>query len=188
VLLTTCSKRFGVVHKVNKVIRRKSFLGPLKILILVSILSGMKFSLTAIGKRKPVTRVALHIIFWVCIVFYFAWGLGLAKNTQEGFLYSLLYLPGNLLMTYSLLYFLTPGYLVRKKYIHFFTGLVLLVIICSCYAVFANMIMGASPGNFKQTSVDTGQNVLPFINVAGIAFPIKFLENWRMQRRQTTVA
>jgi hypothetical protein len=173
---------------VNMVIRRKSFLGPLKILILVSILSGMNFSLTAIEKRKPVTRVVLHIIFWVCIVFYFAWGFGLAKNTREGFLYSLLYLPGNLLMTYTLLYFLTPVYLVRKKYIYFFTGLLLLLIICSCYAVFANMLMGVSPGNFKQTSVDTGQNVLPFINVAGIAFSIKFLENWRMQRRQTTVA
>ncbi|MGH2564829.1 MAG: hypothetical protein ACRDE5_09960, partial [Ginsengibacter sp.] len=127
--------------------------------------NGMSFSLTAIAKRKPVTRVTLHIIFWVCIVFYFAWGFGLAKNTREGFLYSLLYLPGNLLMTYTLLYFLTPVYLVRKKYVHFFAGLALLLIICSCYAVFANMLMGVSLGNFKQTSVETGKNVLPFVNV-----------------------
>ena len=150
--------------------------------------SGMSFSLTAIAKRKPVTRVAFHILFWVCIVFYFAWGFGLAKNTREGFLYSLLYLPGNLLMTYTLLYFLTPVYLVRKKYVHFFAGLALLLIICSCYAVFANTLMGVSPGKFKETSVYTGQNVLPFIHVAGIAFSIKFLENWRMQRKQTMAA
>lgn len=148
----------------------------------------MSFSFTAIARRKPVTRVALHLIFWVCIVCYLAWGFGLAKNTREGFLYSLLYLPGNLLMTYTLLYFLTPKYLVRKKYIQFFAGLALLLLICSCYAVFANMLMGVSPGNFKRTSVDTGQNVLPFIHVAGIAFSIKFLQNWRLQRHETTVA
>jgi len=170
------------------VIRRKSFLARFNILILVLIPSGMNFSFTAIAKRKPATRIALHIIFWVCIVFYFAWGFGLAKNTREGFQYSLLYLPGNLLMTYTLLYFLTPVYLVRKKYLFFFAGLALLLIICSCYAVLANMLMGVQPVNFKQTNVDTGQNVLPFINVAGIAFSIKFLENWRLQRRQTSLA
>lgn len=141
-----------------------------------------------IDKRKRFTRVSLHIIFWICAVFYFAWGFGFEKNIWGGFIHALLFLPGAMIMTYTLLYFLTPAFLVKKKYLLFFIGLIILAGICSCYAVLANLGMGVVPKSFQSTTLDTGENILPFINVAGFAFSIKFLLNWRQQKQQTITA
>ena len=138
--------------------------------------------------KKLLKRVSLHLIFWICIVCYFTWGFGLRGNVKRGFFNALLYLPGHMIMTYTLLYFLTPRYLVKKKYIPFFTGLLLLIAVCFCYAALANLTVGVLPNSFKGVSLDVGQNVLPFIHVAGIAFSIKFLDNWHRQKQQTMEA
>ncbi|MDE3213253.1 MAG: histidine kinase [Bacteroidota bacterium] len=139
-------------------------------------------------KRNLLIRVILHLIFWIGIVFYFAWGFGFGNNIRLGFLNALLYLPGHMIMTYSLLYFLTPVFLEKKKYVSFFIGLAALLLVCACYVALANLTIEVLPGSYKGASLGTGQNVLPFIHVAAIAFSIKFLGNWNRQRQQTIEA
>jgi len=152
------------------------------------IFCAMSVKLKYAGKKKVFQRVLLHILFWICIVCYFTWGFGLGANVKLGFYNVLLYLPGHMIMTYTLLYFLTPRYLVKKKYIAFFTGLLLLILVCFCYAVLANLTIDVLPDSFKGATLNTGQNILPFIHVAGIAFSIKFLGNWNRQKQMTIEA
>src|SRR5579872_5345142 len=72
-------------------------------------------------------RLSRHLVFWIVALF----GLGLVGlgvrplfNVQvstgtisEQILQPLLYLPGQLLLVYVLLYWVIPGYLLRSRYI-----------------------------------------------------------------------
>jgi len=148
----------------------------------------MTFLLQPSQSKPLLTRIVLHLLFWVAIVFYFAWGFGFGSNAIISLLSSLFYLPGHMFMMYSLLYFLTPRYLVKKKYVSFAVGLVLVVLICAAYAAAANLSLIANKTRFNGVTLDTGRNILPFIHVAGIAFSIKFLNYWHQQKQQTIEA
>jgi hypothetical protein len=138
--------------------------------------------------KKLLTRFGLHLMFWVAIVFYFAWGFGFRGDATQSLLSSLFYLPGHMFMMYSLLYFLTPRYLVKKKYVSFAIGLVVVIIVCAGYAAAANLSLIANKNRFSGVTLDTGRNILPFIHVAGLAFSIKFLNYWHQQKQQTIEA
>ena len=138
----------------------------------------------SIKTNKLLIRILLHVAFWVAIVTYFAWGFGFNVNTKTSFISALLFLPGHMIMMYSLLYFLTPRYLVQKKYLQFVIGLLIVLLICAGYAALANVALVANRNIFTGVTLDTGRNILPFIHVAGIAFSIKFLNFWHQQKRQ----
>lgn len=148
----------------------------------------MADSLNALQQNKMLTRVGLHLLFWIGIVVYFAWGFGISGNTRASFTNALFYVPGQMIMTYALLYFLTPRYLEKKKYLAFVLGLVVVIVICAAYASLANLTLAVHKNKFSGVRLDTGRNILPFIHVAGIAFSIKFLNYWHRQKQKTIEA
>lgn len=136
--------------------------------------------------RRITKTFFLHLLFWGFIVTYFAWGFGLDVDPRRSFASAAFYLPGHVIMVYTLLYFLVPRYLLQRKFSHFAIGFVILVLICALYTVLAQLsvqndaLQGATP--------TVGRNILPFIHVGAIAASIKLLKYWYFQRRQTVEA
>ena len=148
----------------------------------------MDKSIKHIHWRALLRKVMLHLLFWVMIVTYFAWGFGFNVNYKASILNALLYLPGHMFIVYVLLYFLVPRYLIRgKKYVHFFIGLFIAVACCTCYAMAMQLALTAN-NNFRGFTMSTGRSILPFFHVAGIAISIKLLSYWYEQKQQTLEA
>jgi sensor histidine kinase YesM len=131
--------------------------------------------------------LALHLLFWVIVVIYFAWGFGLQSNPIRSLINASFFLPGFFLMVYSLLYFLVPRYLLQRKFLSFFIGFLVLLTLCSIYTILAQLSLDDSQ-TFKGMNLTIGRNVLPFVHVAGIALSIKLFFYWYQQRMQTIEA
>ncbi|MCX2742170.1 sensor histidine kinase [Pontibacter anaerobius] len=131
--------------------------------------------------------IGLHILFWILIVLYFAWGFGLGIDPMKSIYNALFFLPGHIIMVYSLLYFLVPRFLLHRKYWQFFLGVIILVALCGAYTVVAQLSVLSDP-RLQGASFSVGRNILPFVHVAGIATSIKLLKYWYVQRRQTLEA
>jgi hypothetical protein len=136
---------------------------------------------------KLVRTIGLHILFWILVVLYFAWGFGLGVDPMKSIFNALFFLPGHLIMVYCLLYFMVPKYLLNRQYWQFFLGLAILVAICGGYTVLAQLSLTGDP-RLQGASFTVGRNVLPFIHIAGIAASIKLLKFWYVQRKQTLEA
>lgn len=132
--------------------------------------------------------IGLHILFWILVVFYFAWGFGLDLNPMKSILNALFFLPGHLIMVYTLLYFLVPKFLLSRQYLPFFSGFIMLVVICALYTVLAQLSLWGGDPKLQGATISVGRNVLPFIHVAAIAASIKLLKFWYVQKRYTLEA
>ena len=139
------------------------------------------------GNLKWLKRLLLHLLFWIIIVTYFAWGFGFNTDLTTSFLNALMYLPGHIIIVYSLVYFLIPRFLIKRKYIYFFSGFLLALTFCMLYAKTAQLVI-ESNSVFKGFNMTTGRNILPFIHVAAIAISINLLKYWWMQQQQTMEA
>jgi sensor histidine kinase YesM len=137
-------------------------------------------------KRKAV-QILLHVLFWTIIVTYFAWGFGFGVDYKAAFLNAILYLPGFIFIVYILIYFLIPRYLIKRKYIQFFIGLILAVAICMIYSWAIELTITAKD-KFEGVTMATGRAILPYIHVAGIAISINLLNYWYRQKQKTTEA
>ena len=140
-----------------------------------------------INLRALFKRIMIHVLFWVLIVLYFAWGFGFHTGFKDSILNAMFYLPGDMLMVYTLIYFLIPRYLINKKYGKFFTGLLLALGCCALYA-WATHLALSTDEEFKGFNMAVGMNVLPFVHVSGIAISIKLLSFWYKQKQQTIEA
>ena len=133
------------------------------------------------------SRVMLHLLFWVLIVTWYAWGFGLDEDPEKAFTNALSFLPGHLIMVYVLLYYLIPKFLLQEKFWHFLLGLLVLVVVCATYAKLSRLSLTTimqRPG----FSLSVGRNVLPFVHTGAIAASIKLLKYWYLQRKQTIEA
>lgn len=77
-----------------------------------------------------IPRVGKHILFWLAFITFFAVLYGsFNEDYFKQFQIQLLYLPEKLLATYLTIYFLLPRYLLKEKYLTFFSllGLILLI-------------------------------------------------------------
>lgn len=132
--------------------------------------------------------IGLHILFWVLIVFYFAWGFGFQTvGPRIAFLNALFFLPGHMIMVYGLLYFLVPKYLLQQKFWHFLVGFLILIFICACYAILMQLSISGVK-KFAGVSISAGRNIMPFIHVGAIAAAIKLLKYWYLQKKRTVEA
>ena len=129
----------------------------------------------------------LHLIFWIFVVTYFAWGFGLRTNPVKSFINASFYLPGFFLMVYSLLYLLIPRFLLKKKFLSFFIGLFIVLSTCIFYTIIAELSLDGTK-TFRGMTLSEGRNVLPFLHVGGFAVSIKLLQYWYIQRKQTLEA
>jgi len=132
-------------------------------------------------------RIMIHVLFWILIVLYFAWGFGFHTGFKDSILNAMFYLPGDMLMVYTLIYFLIPRYLINKKYGKFFSGLFLGLACCAFYAWATHLALSTDEA-FKGFEMTVGMNVLPFVHVSGIAISIKLLSFWYKQKQQTIEA
>ncbi len=131
--------------------------------------------------------VFLHLLFWVLIVTWFAWGFGLYVDPKKSFLNAMFFLPGHFIVVYPLLYFLIPRYLFHHKYWQFFLGVLVLVFLAVCYTAIGQLSV-QDMRDFKDANFVIGRNVLPFVHVGALAASIKILKHWYVQRRQTLEA
>lgn len=139
-------------------------------------------------KRLKILKIiSLHLVFWLLVVIYFAWGFGLDIDPKQSFINALFYLPGHLIMVYTLLYFLVPRFLLKRKFWQFFIGFIILVLICASYTVLAQLSVN-SDASLGGAKLSVGRNILPFIHVGAIAASIKLLKYWYFQRKQTLEA
>lgn len=136
---------------------------------------------------NPFKTVGLHILFWIIIVFYFAWGFGLNFEPKQSILNALFFLPGHLIIVYTTLYFLVPKFLLQRKYWQFFLGFTILIAICALYTILAQLSIAGDPTKAGAT-ISVGRNVLPFIHVTAIAASIRLLKFWYMQKKYTLEA
>ena len=137
------------------------------------------------GKRYK--TIGLHILFWILVVLYFAWGFGLGVQPMKSILNALFFVPGHLIMVYSLLYFLVPKFLLHRKYWQFFLGFIILIGICGLYTVGAQLSLTGDP-SLQGATFTVGRNILPFIHIAAIAASIKLLKFWYIQKKRTLEA
>jgi len=76
-------------------------------------------------------RVLQHVLFWVTHVVFYAWLYGSFEDKYQQFFFEeIIYLPGKMLFTYFVLYFLLPRFLLSGKYWNF-----LLWILASSFAI-----------------------------------------------------
>ena len=136
---------------------------------------------------KLARKVGTHLLFWLLIFIYFAWGFGLQVNLERSVLNTLAYLPGYVLMVYPLLYFLIPRFLLKRKIWHFLFGFAVLVLLCALYAGFGQLAVNGVP-RLAGVSITVGRNVLPFVHVGALAASGKLLKYWYLQRKQTLEA
>jgi LytS/YehU family sensor histidine kinase len=129
----------------------------------------------------------LHLLFWVLVVTYFAWGFGLDINPKASFINALFFLPGHLIMVYAMLYFLIPRFLLKRRFWQFFLGFFVLILICVLYTILAQLSV-SNTRNFQGATLTVGRNILPFIHIAAIAASIKLLKHWYFQRKETLEA
>ncbi len=139
-------------------------------------------------KRTTLIRtILLHVLFWIFVITYFAWGFGLNIDPVRSFINASFYLPGFFLMVYTLLYFLIPRYLLQRKFLSFFIGLSIVLGVCVLYTIVAQLSVDASK-TLTGMTLKTGRNVLPYLHVGGIATSIKLLIYWYQQKQQTLEA
>lgn len=132
-------------------------------------------------------KISLHVLFWMIIVTYFAWGFGLDVHPKQSFINAMFFLPGHFIMVYTLLYFLVPKYLLQQRFGYFFLGLLLTVTLCALYIILAQLSVNNNP-SLSGANITVGRNILPFIHVGAIAASIKLLKYWYFQRKKTIKA
>lgn len=84
--------------------------------------------------------ILLHLLFWVVIVTYFAWGFDLDVHPKASFIIALYFLPGHMIMVYILRYFLVPKYLLQRKFWQFLLGFPILELI---YAILGQLSLNS---------------------------------------------
>lgn len=133
-------------------------------------------------------NILLHLLFWVIVVFYFAWGFGFKENPKGSIINGIFLLPGHLIMVYTILYFLVPRYLLQRKFLHFSIGMIFLITICFfVYTTITELSIGKLR-DIRRSYFTVGRNIMPFLHIAGIALSIKLLKYWYVQRKQTIEA
>ena len=138
------------------------------------------------AKHDRIKKLLLHFLFWLIVLMYFAWGFGAGIDFTSSFINILMYLPGFMLLVYSLIYFLIPRYLIKKKYWQFFAALSVVLLLCMGYSEIVQTLIKSKI--FNGLTMRKGRGVLPFIHVAGIAISINLLQYWYQQKQQTIEA
>jgi hypothetical protein len=141
-------------------------------------------------------RLARHAAFWI-LMFIYQGGVDFIVPTflegaddnvlQEALQLVILYMPGQIILVYSLLYFIIPNYFLKSRYV---TGIFLLILFCGLaglanefsYRMFFNE-------SFMQFS-SSGKHSLGMhrvLGVAGFAGCIKFMKFWYEKESLNTI-
>ena len=139
-----------------------------------------------INWRSVTKKLLLHLLFWILILLYFSWGLGLNGGIRSVINMSF-FLPGFFIMVYSLFYFLVPRFLLQRRFLAFFIGLAIVVAICVIYTTLAQTFINNTE-ELKGMVITQGKKIAPYLHVGGIALSIKLLIYWYQQKERTVEA
>lgn len=122
--------------------------------------------------QKYILIIAGHILFWVAVYYFYAYFLGFgSSNTRYVNLFSGFLMPVTIFISYFLIYYLIPNYLLTKKYKYFILYSVYTFII-SDYIIILSILYGLifSEG-YKEVDTTPLTKTLPFI-VLGVYFVV----------------
>lgn len=121
---------------------------------------------------KYLITVTSHTIFWIVIYYFYAYFLGYgSSNTEYVKLFSGFLMPVTMFVSYFLIYYLIPKYLLAKKY-KYFILYVIYTFILSVYVIILSILYGLiySEG-FKEIGTVPLTKTLPFI-ILGVYFVV----------------
>jgi len=124
------------------------------------------------GIFKYLLTIIGHILFWLVIYYFYAYFLGFgSSNTEYVNLFSGFLMPVTILISYFLIYYLIPNYLLTKKYKSFIVYSVYTFIV-SVYVIILSILYGLlySEG-FKEVGTEPLTKTLPFI-ILGVYFVV----------------
>jgi len=119
-----------------------------------------KYLLTIIG----------HLLFWVVVYYFYAYFLGYgSSNTEYVRLFSGFLMPITIFISYFLIYYLIPNYLLTKKYVYFILYSIYTFIL-SVFVIILSILYGLiySEG-YKEVGTAPLTKTLPFI-ILGVYF------------------
>ena len=118
-----------------------------------------------------------HLLFWIILWNYFAWGNGFILITPtQAYTLSLGLVVSSIFVVYPLLYFLIPEYLVKRKFLLLFLGYAILITVASILREYLYQLTGfpLTPTGFVSR---IGNNVLPYSHICWIAASVKLLRH-----------
>jgi sensor histidine kinase YesM len=121
---------------------------------------------------KYIATVIGHVLFWITIYYFYAYFLGYgSSNVTYVKLFSGFLMPVTILISYFLIYYLIPNYLLTKKYKYFILYSVYTFII-SVYIIILSILYGLiySEG-YKEVDTAPLTKTLPFI-ILGVFFVV----------------
>ena len=130
------------------------------------------------------SRLFWHLLFWVFITFYLMIAFREKKDTFTGLLeYTLINLPAHIFFAYTLIYFLIPLFLLRKKYLHFTLLLIPTLFISIIYLLYILLLQCGCFGNLLNVNINLfGRALFATLNIGGIAVAIKLFKFWYQER------
>jgi sensor histidine kinase YesM len=130
---------------------------------------------------KYLLTICGHLLFWVVIYYFYAYFLGYgSSNTKYVNQFSAFLMPVTIFVSYFLIYYLIPNYLLTKRYMYFILYSIYTFIL-SIYVIILSILYGLiySEG-YKQ--VDTAApltKTLPFI-VLGVYFVVLIIVSFSL--------
>ena len=129
-----------------------------------------------------------HLLFWIIIWNYFAWGNGFILVTPpQAYMISLGLVTSAIFVVYPLLYFLIPEFLVKRKFLLFFLGYFILITTAAILRQYMQQLTGLTltPTGFVSK---IGNNVLPYTYICCIAASVKLLRHAYFQAENAEAA
>lgn len=130
---------------------------------------------------KYIFPVISHVLFWVVVYYFYAYFLGYgSSNVKYVNLFSGFLMPVTILISYFLIYYLIPKYLLTKKYVYFILYSIYTFIL-SVYIIILSILYGLV---YSQGYKDMGTAVpltktLPFI-ILGVYFVVLIIVSFSL--------
>ncbi|MBT8316933.1 MAG: histidine kinase [Lutibacter sp.] len=121
---------------------------------------------------KYIITIISHSIFWIAIYYFYAYFLGYgSSNVAYVNLFSGFLMPVTILISYFLIYYLIPNYLLTKKYKYFILYSVYAFIL-SVYVIILSILYGLIYSEaYKEVGTAPLTKTLPFI-ILGVYFVV----------------
>ncbi|UMB62064.1 histidine kinase [Lutibacter sp. A80] len=136
-------------------------------------------------RKKTILKYLLtfcgHLLFWIVIYNFYAYFLGYgSSNTEYVKLFSIFLMPVTILISYFLIYYLIPNYLLTKKYMYFILYSIYTFII-SVYVIILSIMYGLiySEGYKEVDTAAPLTKTLPFI-VLGVYFVVLIIVSFSL--------
>lgn len=116
---------------------------------------------------KNIFRVALHILFWCCVLLFYTYFFG-SNTTDVNYVlsFSVFLMPITIATTYVSIYKLIPDFLIKKKYFQF-ALYSLYTIIISSYLIVLSVFFGlVYLSNFQYSDMAPISRNLLFVTIA----------------------